>query len=83
MSDTERACPFCERARFIKEIQEYSPKQGYTEQLSAALVSETYHAGECVGTASYHGFELNFCPVCARRMNQTDKEKIRRRDLNE
>lgn len=66
-------CPFCDwLAKIIdyeKYYREHSPRrnqEAYECRYTVALVSESYYEGNYTGQSSYYGYELNFCPVCGK-----------------
>lgn len=76
----ETKCPFCDwLAKIIddeKWYRENHPRrnqEAYEHKYTVALVSENYYEGTYTGEASYHGYELNFCPVCGKVVEKEAK----------
>lgn len=57
-------CRFC---NLLFEAQK-SNNDNITAACEAALVVQRYYYGRYAGRDMYSGIELNFCPVCGRRI---------------
>ena len=66
-------CPFCKQLAQLKELNE---RFHTLSVYKSALVDVGYYKqiddDHCCGTTTFH-FDLNFCPVCGRKLNITDK----------
>lgn len=67
-------CKFCEFLSQLIDLKEYyqsrRPTPGYVDVYTVALVDKSYYNGECTGSASYGGYELNFCPTCGKPIKE-------------
>lgn len=69
-------CPFCKTFEMCKETNDWfrknSPRhEGCRTEYKAALVTESYekNVDYCTGTVTYGAEELNFCPVCGKKIS--------------
>ena len=66
------ACDFCKSLKRCKEDTEYYRRETdkSTTEYTAALVSRNYLDGYPIGQFTHYGFQLNFCPVCGKKMDE-------------
>ena len=61
-------CEFCERYEWSNEFWNKEQKR---ETYSVALVEDLIKGGR----STIYGFDLNFCPVCGKRISPAESEE--------
>lgn len=72
-----KKCPFCEQLKMVKENNDWYKKNSPRHKDSwheykVALVTESYckNVDWCTGTVTYQPEDLNFCPVCGKKIEK-------------
>ena len=65
-------CPFCNSLKNQREICEDFKREKNTTKFDVALVQNSYYNNFPTGSASTSHFELNFCPVCGRKVEKDE-----------
>ncbi len=79
VTELKEECPFCKMKDELDENEIFlrsNPKRNrnnWTRKATVALVDESYYNGEYTGSATYHDYELNFCPVCGKPFKANEK----------
>lgn len=70
MKQENNSCPFCEKLAKLKDDAEYYRRPGDTSvnTYSVALVQNTFYGDIPTGKLTNYGYDLNFCPVCGKKM---------------
>jgi len=73
-------CDFCNKLKEVKEIKDYyknSRKSCANSKTlyKVSLVELTYESDYPTGTLVHEYMNLNFCPVCGRKINKEGEEK--------
>lgn len=77
MADELKPCPFCNLLKQMKTIDARFSRNSANEYnvYKAGLTQETYLNNERIGKITHQAFELNFCPVCGKKINQDKEDK--------
>lgn len=71
-------CPFCnllakiiDDEKYYRENRPRRNQEAYKNKYTVALVSESYYEGNYTGETRYHGYELNYCPHCGAKIDES------------
>ena len=70
------SCTFCEQLKKTRGIAAEGTRPSkvrYKVEFSAALVCEEYHEDRFIGSTTFAGYTLNFCPECGKIIDRGEE----------